>query len=229
MEIRVEKRVEGAKKAVGTAVMIDVFRAFTLQAYAFAAGCEKIILVSEPQQAFALKKQHPQYLLVGERDGIKISGFDYGNSPAAIKNLDLCGCTLVHTTTNGVNGIANARNATQIVTGAFVNAAATVRYLLKQNPETVTLTPMGWRNRDTEEDLLCTEYMQALLQGKTMEDIDERLQQLRDQEGKKFFNPKTQDIFPQADFACCIQRDIFDFVIVVKREEGYDTAEIIHA
>ena len=55
MNITVEKRVEGAKKAVGLTVMIDVFRAFTLEAYAFDQGCEKIILVSSIQQAFALK------------------------------------------------------------------------------------------------------------------------------------------------------------------------------
>ena len=229
MNITVEKRVEGAKKAVGLTVMIDVFRAFTLEAYAFDQGCEKIILVSSIQQAFALKQKHPEYVLVGERDGVRIEGFDFGNSPSIIRSVDLSGKTLVHTTTNGVSGIHHAKHASSIVTGEFVNAAAAVRYIKNQNPATVSLVAMGWKERDTEEDLLCAEYMKSLLQGRKMEDIDERLQQLRDQEGKKFFNPATQDIFPEADFSACIARDIFDFAIVIERGEEYDTARCIHA
>ena len=69
----------------------------------------------------------------------------------------------------------------------------------------------------------------SLLQGRKMEDIDERLQQLRDQEGKKFFNPATQDIFPEADFSACIAREIFECAIVIERGEEYDTARCIHA
>ena len=155
MEIRVERREEGAQKAEGHTVMIDVFRAFTLQAYAFHQGCEKIILVQSAEQAFDLKRSHPEYILTGERDGVKIPGFDLGNSPSAVARMDLKGKTLVHTTTNGVNGIRYARHADQIVTGAFVNAKATAEYLKRCHPDVVSLVAMGWRNRDTEEDRLC--------------------------------------------------------------------------
>lgn len=227
MQINVEKRCEGALKAEGTAVIIDVFRAFTLEPYLFHNGCEKIIQVKTVKEAFELKQKHPEYILIGERDGKKTDGFDYGNSPSAIEHTDFTGRTVVHTTTNGVQGIMNAINAERIMTGSFVNAKATVKYITDSHCDRVTLVAMGWRDRDTEEDLLCADYMKALLENRTMDDIDEKLDHLRYLEGKKFFNPDTQDIFPQKDFFCCIRRDIFDGVIVIEREDGYETARWI--
>lgn len=227
MHVNVEKRCEGAKKARGTAVIIDVFRAFTLEAYLFHNGCEKIILVETVQEAFDLKEEHPEYIVIGERDGKKIDGFDYGNAPSVIEHMDFTGKTVVHTTTNGVQGIMNAVNAEKIVTGSFVNAKATVQYLKEAGCDVVTLVAMGWRDTDTEEDLLCAEYLKALLENRVMDDIDEKLDNLKNLEGKKFFNPDTQDIFPQNDFYCCIRRDIFDGVIVIERKGGYETARWI--
>ena len=57
MEIRIESLIEGARRAKGTVVVIDVFRAFTTAAVAFARGVEKIILTAEPDEALALRKR----------------------------------------------------------------------------------------------------------------------------------------------------------------------------
>ena len=229
MKTDIRKRTEGASEAKGQTVIIDVFRAFTLEAYAFFKGCEKIILVRTVDEAYELKQSHPEYILIGERDGRKLPGADFGNSPYAIENADFTGKTIVHTTTNGVNGILHAINSDGIVTGAFVNAKATMDYVKKLNPETVTIVAMGWKDGDTEEDLLCAEYMKALLEGKQILDIDQKIDDLRYLEGKKFFNPDTQDIFPKEDFDLCIRRDIFDFVIKIEKEGTYVTARCIHA
>ena len=71
--------------------------------------------------------------------------------------------------------------------------------------------------------------MKALLEGKQILDIDQKIDDLRYLEGKKFFNPDTQDIFPKEDFDLCIRRDIFDFVIKIEKEGTYVTARCIHA
>lgn len=194
--------------------MIDVFRAFSLEAYLYQRGAALILPVQTVQEALDLKKEHPEYLLAGERHGAKVQGFDVGNSPSAIMHLDVKGKTVIHTTSAGVQGLLAASHADEVISGALVNAAAIARYLKKKNPDHVSLVCMGLEaKRDTEEDVLCAEYIRSLLQEKPLADIDERIDALRDQEGKKFFDPAQQNVFPQADFGLCTKRDCMNFVI----------------
>ena len=70
---------------------------------------------------------------------------------------------------------------------------------------------MIWSN--TEEDLLCAQYIQSLLEGSPMTDIRKRAEDLRYYEGKKFFDPSQADVFPEPDFWLCVDPDRFDFAI----------------
>lgn len=223
MKVRILHLAQGARQARGITVIIDVFRAFTLEAYLFDQGAEKIYTVAEKETAYDLKKAHPEYILIGERDGKILPGFDYGNSPSAVKGIDFSGKTFVHTTSNGTQGIANAVNADEILTGSLVNAKATADYIFSRSAEDVSLVCMGWKGRDTEEDILCAQYLKSLLEGNPMKDIAEKANDLRYTEGKKFFDPAQQDAFPQADFAMCVKPDLFDFVIVNQNENGLST------
>lgn len=220
MNIRILHLAEGAREAGGITVVIDVFRAFTLEAYLFSQGAEKIYAVSDQKTAYRMKKEHPEYILIGERHGKILPGFDYGNSPSSVKGMDFTGKIFVHTTSNGTQGIANAVHADEILTGSLVNAKATADYILSQRPEEVSLVCMGWEGKDTEEDVLCAEYLKSLLEGQPMKDIERKADDLRYTEGKKFFDPLQQDVFPQADFAMCVKPDIFDFVIETRHENG---------
>lgn len=226
MNIEILHEEQGAASAKGVTVIIDVFRAFTLEAYLFHNGIEKIYAVGDQKTAYELKKEHPEYLLIGERHGRILPGFDYGNSPAAIEHLDMHGKTAVHTTSNGTKGIKDAVHASVILTGALVNARAIAAYIESLHPQHVSLVCMGWEGKETEEDQLCAEYLRSLLEHKPMKDIDQKAYNLRYSEGKKFFDPSQQDVFPQADFNLCIARDIFDFAIQAEKEN--DIA-IMHA
>src|ERR1041384_6487302 len=103
--------VAGAQAASGIAVVIDVFRAFSLAAYAFAAGARSIIPVAAVEQALQLKQQHSSYLLVGERHGRPLPGFDHGNSPTELQAVALTGRTLIHTTHSGTQGLTQVNAA----------------------------------------------------------------------------------------------------------------------
>ena len=81
MEIQILQLTEGAKKAKGLTVVIDVFRAFSTACYVFAAGAEKIIPVEHVEEAFNLKKTLTNVVMLGERLERKVPGFDFGNSP----------------------------------------------------------------------------------------------------------------------------------------------------
>lgn len=231
MQIRILHLARGAREARGITVVIDVFRAFTLEAYLFDQGAEKIYTVADEATAYRLKREHPEYILIGERHGKILPGFDYGNSPSSVQGMDFSGKTFVHTTSNGTQGIANASGADEILTGSLVNAKATAQYILAQHPEEVSLVCMGWEGRDTEEDVLCAQYLKSLLEGKPMTDIVKKADDLRYTEGKKFFDPARQDAFPQADFAMCVKPDLFDFVIVNQKVDGLsiDRRKDLHA
>lgn len=222
MEIRILRQLKGAAEAAGTAVIIDVFRAFSTECYMYAFGAEEVIPVKTVEEAFAFRKKDPAVLLAGERNGFKVEGFDLGNSPAELKTVSLKGKRIVHTTSAGVQGIAAASACDEILTGSLVNAKAVSDYIRKKDPEIVSLVAMGWNAvKDTEEDLLCAEYIKSLLEGKPLADIREQALDLRNTEGAKFFDPARTE-FVEEDFWMCIETDIFDRVIRVKRtEEGF--------
>ena len=84
MNIEVLHMIEGAKAARGTTVIIDVFRAFSVEAYFLARGAEKIIPVGDKELAYKLKEENPDAILTGERNGVTLPGFDCGNSPSQL-------------------------------------------------------------------------------------------------------------------------------------------------
>ena len=134
MNIRILHMIEGAKQARGLTVVIDVFRAFTVETYLSRANAEQIIPVGDMQIAFDYKKEHPENtVLCGERKGVIIDGFDYGNSPSQIAPLDLTGKTVIHTTSAGTQGIANAIHANEIIGGNLVAAEAIAEYIRRKN------------------------------------------------------------------------------------------------
>jgi len=144
-------------------VIVDVFRAFTTAAFAVASGAREIVLVSDHEQALAMKRADPTLFLSGEIDGRPIPGFDVGNSPSAIERLDLGGRRVVQRTSSGTQGVVAATGATAIVLGSFVIAGATVRYLRKRADE-VTIVAMGQNaQEDADEDLACARYLAAAL------------------------------------------------------------------
>ena len=230
MEIEILHLLEGAKQAKGLTVVIDVFRAFSCECYMYEAGADKVIAVGTLEKTFELKEQHPDWILAGERNGIMVEGFDYGNSPAGFEHAPLAGKTVVHTTSAGVQGLAAVTCADEILTGALVNAAAIARYITKKNPEHVSLVAMGWNGvKQTEEDELCAEYIASLLKEEPLRDIEDRALQLRYQEGKKFFDPKQKDVFPERDFWLSIRHDVFNHVIRVIPKDGMYETEWIKA
>ena len=109
-EIAVGSFSGAARAATGVVVIIDVFRAFTTAAVALANGAARIIMVDDLDTALSLRQQGVGRICMGERQGIKPAGFDFGNSPAEISGVRFDGETLIQTTTNGTRGIVAANN-----------------------------------------------------------------------------------------------------------------------
>ena len=220
MNISILQGIEGAKAAKGLTVIIDVFRAFSLEAYLFSMGAEKIIPIGNADTAYSMKKENPDFILAGERDGKIMPGFDTGNSPSQLTGLDVCGKTVVHTTSAGTQGIANACGADEILGASLVTARATAEYIKKSGKEEVSLVCMGLAGvKETEEDTLCARYIKSIIEGDKI-DLESEIENLKSTSGAKFFDPMQSEVFPKKDFYMCTIVDKFDFALKLVEENG---------
>src|SRR5262249_31988464 len=105
MLIRRHRLLSGARAARGVAVVIDVFRAFSTAAYAFDRGATEVVLVGPVEDAFALRRRWPDALIMGEVDGRRVEGFDFGNSTSVIARAKLHGRRLIQRTMSGHQGL----------------------------------------------------------------------------------------------------------------------------
>ena len=126
----------------GAVVAVDVIRAFTTAAYAFAAGAKHIYLVDSVEDALAVKRAEPDVVLMGEDHGRRPPGFDFSNSPVAIAAADLAGRVLVQRTSAGTRGVVAARCATRLWCASLVCASATAAAVLASGlgPPTYVIT-----------------------------------------------------------------------------------------
>jgi 2-phosphosulfolactate phosphatase len=222
MQIEIFQLIEGARQAKGLTIVIDVFRAFSLDCYLFDQGAKEIIAVGNIEDAYMLKNENSDYILIGERYERKPESFDFGNSPSHISGFDFTGKIIVHTTSAGTQGLVNATHADELLTGSFVNAPATIKYIKMQNPEFVSLVCMGYAAQyPTEEDTFCAHYIRNGLKGiksnkASIMDI------IKNTSAKRLFDPKNQAHSPESDFYLCTDIGKFNFVIrAVKHVDGF--------
>ncbi|MFH8281864.1 2-phosphosulfolactate phosphatase [Streptomyces antibioticus] len=138
------------------AVVVDVMRAYTVAAWAFAQGAEKIVLAESLDDARSLKARHPDWVTL--KDGPPSPGFDAVNSPALLRWTDLTGRTVVQKTTAGTVGALAVKDASLVLCASFVVAEATARVLRTRASDDVTFVITGEGGR-AEEDLACAHYI----------------------------------------------------------------------
>lgn len=217
MNIRILDMTPGAAQAKGVTVIIDVFRAFSFESWALHNGADAVYPIADIDAAYQLHREHPDWLLAGERGGKKQEGFHFGNSPWEIHDLALTGRSLVHTTSAGTQGLIAAEAASHIFLGALVNARATAEAIRRMDPEEVSLVAMGYNNlHPTEEDTFCAEYLRALLLDQPF-DKEAAVRIMREGPGARFFLPEKQSYQPEQDFHLCVEWDRFDFAIRAER------------
>jgi 2-phosphosulfolactate phosphatase len=170
----------------------------------------------------ALRKQHPQLILVGELNEVPLETADLGNSPTEImlKGEEFFrGKTVIHRTTAGVTGAATVlERAEEAVLGSFMTARAIASYLLRKRPALVTLLAMGERaQRKAPEDEACADYIEHLLSGKPYDPVQSLRSMVFESTAQKFLRG-GKGYLPPEDPILCLQRDLFDFCLVAKRQ-----------
>ena len=224
-----ESLIEGVRRANGVIVVIDVFRAFTVTPLLFHLGAQKAIFVNEPEEALLLKSHDPDMVLAGEVNEQLIPGFDLGNSPSEVLHKReglLAGKVVVQRTTAGVTGVLGAvSKAEEVILGSYVMAKAISRYILSQDPlpEVVTLVAMGRRGMNrAPEDEGCADYVEHLLTGSPYDHLRALKTIIFNETAQKFIR-RDKAYLPPEDPLLCLQRDLFNFVLIARKENGLVT------
>lgn len=202
----------------GVVVVIDVLRAFTTAAYAFAAGARAVVAAHCLDEVALLRARHAPCITVGALPGGRpVPGLDYGNSPAAIAPLDLAGITLIEYTAGGVRGLVDCDRASHVVAGSLVCARATAEYVAALAPEVVTLVVTGlWTDRDGDEDHACADLIEARLRGTSPDPAPYEARVRRSDFGRRFGAAEHPHL-PAADLELCAVADRFGFAMPMRR------------
>jgi 2-phosphosulfolactate phosphatase len=212
--------LETCHAAMGMVVVIDVIRAFTNAAFAFSRGAKEIYPVSGVEEAMQLKAQLPNALVCGEVGGIPPEGFGFGNSPTQTNLFDLNGKTIVQRTGTGTQGIVRSVNATTMLAASLVVANATIKYVRKLAPDSVTFVITGQTGDERgDEDLACAEYFEALLKGQQPNPAPFIERVIGSRDAVLHLDPSFPE-FPITDIEYCANIDRFDFAMLVTKENG---------
>lgn len=209
--------IAGVSEVPSVAVVVDVMRAFTVTAWAFARGAEKIVLAGSLEEALALKAHHPAWVAL--TDGPPAPGFDMVNSPGRLKSIDFAGRTVVQKTTNGTVGVHAVKGASLLLCASFVVAEATAQ-LLRTRAGDVTFVVTGDHGR-ADEDVACAQYIARRAIGAEA-DAAEFLGRAAGSRAAADLADGVRRGFPGLhadDVALCLEVDRFPFAMVVTLED----------
>jgi 2-phosphosulfolactate phosphatase len=196
------------------AVVVDVMRAFTVAAWAFARGAETIVLAESLDEALALKADHPGWLAL--KDGPATPGFDAVNSPGLLRTIDFGGRTVVQKTTAGTVGALAVRDADLVLCASFVVAEATARILRARDDDHVTFVITG-EDGQADEDLACAEYI-ARRTAEPETDATDYLRRAAESRAATELTDGVREGAHPDDVALCVDLDRFPFAMVATRE-----------
>ena len=138
------------------AVVIDVLRATTTISWALTNGADSIEVFSDIQ---LLKKDANKWavekrLMLGERGGRKLEGFDLGNSPLSVTKEKVLGKRLFMSTTNGTKSLKKVENVKNLFSMALTNRKAVADRIMSLNEKNVLILGSGWEDSYSLEDSL---------------------------------------------------------------------------
>lgn len=221
MKIRRLQLLAGAAQAQGITVIFDVLRASSNILTLLDRGVRSVLPVSTLEEARQRKRDDPEIVLAGERDGLPPADFDLGNSPYENEHADIDDRNIVLTTSAGSKGlVAAATGADEVLVGAFLNIGAVATYVLARTPEIVSLVALGTGGEvASPEDDLAAEYLELLLRGQKPDFEAMRRTIEAHPQGQKFLDPENKNYRPE-DLDFCLRVNVFDTVPRLTRQNG---------
>jgi 2-phosphosulfolactate phosphatase len=201
---------ETAAAPVG--IVVDVIRASSTIAQALSAGYERVLCCAEIEDARALRTEIDDAVVGGERDAVRIEGFDVVASPREF--LRPRARTLILSTTNGTRAIlAAASRCDEVLIGSLLNLGALVNLVLARE-EDVAILCAGFKGTFALDDAYCAGRIVERLAG---DDSDAALaaalvarafpDAVAGLNARTYGPPGLED-----DIAFCAQEDLVDVV-----------------
>ncbi|MDX2344511.1 MAG: 2-phosphosulfolactate phosphatase [Acidimicrobiia bacterium] len=214
MIIKHASGISGASSASGPTVVIDVFRAYSAAAYAFAAGATQIVLAADVDEARQLATGIDGSVLMGEVDGVRPEGFALGNSPGELEASPhlVHGRTIIHRSSAGTRCARAAldNGASPLYVASLVVASATAA-AIADFPE-VTLVASGLSGVGPAlEDDICAGVLTDLLLGGDA-DLAAGAEAVAATDRAKLL--KTASFAHPSDVRLCSAVDRFDFAMM---------------
>jgi 2-phosphosulfolactate phosphatase len=207
---------DAAPATVG--VVVDVLRATSTIAQALASGYERVLCCAEIDQARALRARLPDSLLGGERQAVRVEGFDVGASPREF--LEARARTLILSTTNGTRAILEtAERCERVLLGGLLNLSAVAKAVGNDNAVVVCA---GFQGGFALDDVYCAGRIVQLLRSDrthaaTAAELLARAfpDALDGLNARTYGPPGLED-----DIAYCAQEDLLDVVPELTGVEG---------
>ncbi|GHI84970.1 2-phosphosulfolactate phosphatase [Streptomyces xanthophaeus] len=206
--------IDDLAEVPSVAVVVDVMRAFTVAAWAFGQGAEKIVLAGSLDEALALKARHPDWVAL--KDGPAAPGFDTVNSPGLLRSMDLGGRTVVQKTTAGTVGALAVKDAPLVLCAGFVVAEATARLLRTRRSGSITFVVTG-EGGQADEDLACAQYIARRVTEADTDPAEFLRRAAESRAASELAQGVRQGVHPD-DVALCLEIDRFPFAMVATSE-----------
>lgn len=209
MEVAIEDGRRMDRFTYRTRVLVDIFRATSTMPLLLRNGAESIIPTETLADAREIKRENPGYVIIGERMGFKVPGFDYGNSPSRLMDIDFTGKTVVFTSTNGTKVLRKIIEGGEVFVASFVNADATFREL--SGKDGVSIVASNRPDGRAEEDNIFAEYLMERLQGKEPS-LEEYVEKVKKCSGSRWL--KIMGFW--SDISACLTPNVVDFPVIYR-------------
>jgi 2-phosphosulfolactate phosphatase len=143
-------------------IVVDVLRATSTIAQALSSGYDRVYCCREIEEARALRDRLGEGLLGGERNAVRVDGFDVGASPREFLGEPRAS-TVVFSTTNGTRTILEtAARADEVLLGSLLNLDA-VAAAARERAEDVLIVCAGFQGTFALDDAYCAGRIVQLL------------------------------------------------------------------
>ena len=224
------------EKDSDVAVVIDVLRATTTISWALNNGADSIQVFADLDllKETAFQWDPDKRLMLAERGGKKIKGFDLGNSPLSVSKETVYGRRLFMSTTNGTKSLQKVQNVDYLFAMALPNRKAVAERIMSLNKKNVLILGSGWEGSYSLEDSLAAGALACYIKQNFRSEINIANDEL--QASLALWNFWKNDILKclktathgkrltslgdyEDDFKCCSELDCLD-IVPIQVERG---------
>ncbi len=192
-----------------TRVLVDIYRSTSTMPILLRNGAREIITTETLAEAREIKRGNPNYIIVGERMGFRVPGFDYGNSPSKLLDIDFTGKIVIFTSTNGTKVLEKIIEGGEVFIGSFINADATFNAIRER--DSVSIVTSNRPDGRAEEDYLFAEYLKKRLDGEEPS-LDEYIQRVKRSSGSRWL--RVMGFW--GDISASLTPNLVDFPVIYR-------------